>query len=252
MAVQKQAEDRSPGAAGDARATAVGAQGFAPAAPAAPSAPAPHRSRSREEWVQGTLWPAQERTPQRQARFETSSVPDLEATYTPEDLAGWDYATRLGYPGEYPYTRGIQPTMYRGRLWTMRQYAGYASAEESNARYRLLLERGTTGLSVAFDLPTQMGYDSDHPLAQPEVGKVGVAIDSLEDMAALFDGIPLERVSTSMTINATAPIRWRFTWRSANAGGWLPISSPGRSRTTSSRSTSPAAPTSTRPGRRCG
>jgi methylmalonyl-CoA mutase, N-terminal domain len=125
---------------------------------------------------------------------------------TPDDLAGWDPATRLGAPGEFPFTRGIQPTMYRGRLWTMRQYAGFGAAEESNARYRYLLAHGVNGLSVAFDLPTQMGYDSDHPLAAGEVGKVGVAIDSIEDMDALFSGIPLDRVSTSMTINATAII----------------------------------------------
>src|SRR5215213_6265516 len=112
----------------------------------------------------------------------------------------------LGLPGEYPYTRGIQPSMYRGRLWTMRQYAGFGTAAESNARYRYLLAEGVTGLSVAFDLPTQIGYDSDHPLAAGEVGKVGVAIDSVEDMAALFEAIPLDRVSTSMTINATAII----------------------------------------------
>src|SRR5207249_3822289 len=111
-----------------------------------------------------------------------------------------------GFPGEFPFTRGIQPTMYRGRLWTMRQYAGFGSATESNARYRYLLAQGVTGLSVAFDLPTQMGYDSDHPLARGEVGRVGVAIDSIEDMALLFDSIPLDRVSTSMTINATAII----------------------------------------------
>jgi len=123
---------------------------------------------------------------------------------TPDDLAGWDPATELGYPGSFPFTRGIQPTMYRGRLWSMRQYAGFATAEESNNRYRYLLARGVSGLSVAFDLPTQMGYDSDHPLAAGEVGRVGVAIDSIEDMATLFDGIPLDRVSTSMTINATA------------------------------------------------
>src|SRR6201984_559187 len=109
-----------------------------------------------------------------------------------------------GFPGEFPYTRGIQPTMYRGRLWTMRQYAGFATASESNARYRYLLAQGVSGLSVAFDLPTQMGYDSDHPLAAGEVGRVGVAIDSIEDMTTLFEGIPLDRVSTSMTINATA------------------------------------------------
>ncbi|HTK28901.1 MAG TPA: methylmalonyl-CoA mutase family protein [Vicinamibacterales bacterium] len=125
-------------------------------------------------------------------------------TRTPEDLSGWDPSVDLGFPGEFPFTRGIQPTMYRGRLWTMRQYAGFGTAIESNARYRYLLAQGVSGLSVAFDLPTQMGYDSDHPLAAGEVGKVGVAIDSIEDMSALFDGIPLDRVSTSMTINATA------------------------------------------------
>ena len=124
----------------------------------------------------------------------------------PEDLAGWTAADDLGFPGEFPYTRGIQPTMYRGRLWTMRQYAGFGTAEESNARYRYLLGQGVSGLSVAFDLPTQIGYDSDHPLAAGEVGRVGVAIDSIEDMATLFDGIPLGEVSTSMTINATAII----------------------------------------------
>jgi methylmalonyl-CoA mutase, N-terminal domain len=133
----------------------------------------------------------------------SSSSPHVR---TPEDLANWDPNAALGFPGEFPFTRGIQPTMYRGRLWTMRQYAGFGSAEESNKRYRYLLAQGVTGLSVAFDLPTQMGYDSDHPMAAGEVGRVGVAIDSIEDMAALLEGIPLERVSTSMTINATAII----------------------------------------------
>jgi methylmalonyl-CoA mutase, N-terminal domain len=128
------------------------------------------------------------------------------AFLTPADLAHLDVEQDLGFPGAYPFTRGIQPTMYRGRLWTMRQYAGFGTAAESNRRYRYLLDQGVTGLSVAFDLPTQMGYDSDHPLAAGEVGRVGVAIDSIEDMAGLFDGIPLERVSTSMTINATAII----------------------------------------------
>jgi methylmalonyl-CoA mutase N-terminal domain/subunit len=123
---------------------------------------------------------------------------------TAADLVDWNPTAELGYPGEFPFTRGLQPTMYRGRLWSMRQYAGFATADESNRRYRYLLAQGVTGLSVAFDLPTQMGYDSDHPLAAGEVGRVGVAIDSIEDMAALFDGIPLDRVSTSMTINATA------------------------------------------------
>src|SRR5687767_5415311 len=122
----------------------------------------------------------------------------------PADLTAFDPERDLSFPGEFPFTRGIQPTMYRGRLWTMRQYAGFGTAAESNRRYRYLLSQGVNGLSVAFDLPTQIGYDSDHPLAAGEVGKVGVAIDSLEDMAALFDGIPLDQVSTSMTINATA------------------------------------------------
>src|SRR5436305_8984491 len=124
----------------------------------------------------------------------------------PADLAGWDPDRDLGQPGEFPFTRGIQPTMYRGRLWTMRQYAGFGTAAESNQRYRHLLTQGVTGLSVAFDLPTQMGYDSDHRLAQGEVGRVGVAIDTLDDMAELFDGIPLDLISTSMTINSTAII----------------------------------------------
>ncbi len=126
------------------------------------------------------------------------------STFTPASLAGWDPAVELGEPGAFPYTRGIHASMYRDRLWTMRQYAGFGTAAESNARYRYLLAHGVTGLSVAFDLPTQMGYDSDHPLAAGEVGRVGVAIDSIEDMTALFGGIPLDRVSTSMTINATA------------------------------------------------
>src|SRR5688572_28271890 len=125
---------------------------------------------------------------------------------TPDDFAGIDFTTTLGEPGAFPFTRGTQPDMYRGRFWTMRQYAGFATAAESNRRYRYLLEQGTTGLSVAFDLPTQIGLDSDHALAAGEVGKVGVAIDSLADMETLFDAIPLDRVSTSMTINATASI----------------------------------------------
>jgi methylmalonyl-CoA mutase, N-terminal domain len=126
--------------------------------------------------------------------------------FDPSDLEAWDPSAELGFPGEFPYTRGIQPTMYRGRLWTMRQYAGFGTAAESNRRYRYLLDQGVSGLSVAFDLPTQMGYDSDHPLAEGEVGRVGVAIDSIEDMAQLFDGIPLGHISTSMTINSTAII----------------------------------------------
>jgi len=137
---------------------------------------------------------------------ETSSGIPVERVYRAEDLAGFDAAATVGEPGEYPFTRGIQPTMYRGRLWTMRQYAGMGDAEESNKRYKFLLAHGTKGLSVAFDLPTQIGYDSDSPLALGEVGKVGVAIDSIEDMQRLFDGIALDTISTSMTINATASI----------------------------------------------
>jgi len=140
------------------------------------------------------------------SRTETLSGIPLQAVYTDKDLEGWDYSSSLGLPGEFPFTRGIYPTMYRGRLWTMRQYAGFGSAAQSNARYRYLLAQGQTGLSVAFDLPTQMGLDSDHPRAQGEVGKVGVAICSLEDMETLFEGIPLAQVSTSMTINSTAAI----------------------------------------------
>jgi methylmalonyl-CoA mutase, N-terminal domain len=138
--------------------------------------------------------------------IETSSHIPIKALYTPADLKHSDYETEVGYPGEYPFTRGVQATMYRGRLWTMRQYAGMGDAEESNQRYKYLLANGTTGLSVAFDLPTQIGMDSDHALAAGEVGKVGVAIDSIEDMQRLFDGIELTRISTSMTINATASI----------------------------------------------
>src|SRR5258707_6821355 len=152
-----------------------------------------------------TKSPAQQ-AKERRERFTTASGLPLERLYTQESLAGWDAEEALGYPGEFPYTRGIYPSMYRGRLWTMRQYAGFGSAAESNERYRYLLSRGQSGLSVAFDLPTQIGMDSDHALALGEVGKVGVAIDSLEDMDRLFEGIPLEKVSTSMTINATAAI----------------------------------------------
>ncbi|HZX14138.1 MAG TPA: methylmalonyl-CoA mutase family protein, partial [Thermodesulfobacteriota bacterium] len=141
---------------------------------------------------------------ERQAEFRTPSGIVLERLYKPGNIENLDYERDLGYPGEYPFTRGVQPTMYRGRFWTMRQYAGFGTAEETNERFKYLLEQGQTGLSVAFDLPTQMGYDSDHPISRGEVGRVGVAIDSLEDMEILFEGIPLGEVSTSMTINATA------------------------------------------------
>ncbi len=163
-----------------------------------------------ENWRENVYKKAIQKTPERQERFTTTSASGIEVQplYTQADLKarGFDPETQLGYPGQYPYTRGIQPSMYRSRFWTMRQYAGYATAEESNQRYHYLLEQGTTGLSVAFDLPTQMGYDADHPLAEGEVGKVGVSISSLEDMETLFRGIPLAQVSTSMTINSTAAI----------------------------------------------
>ena len=160
-------------------------------------------SNSKQEWQKNTLGPLQQRFGERQSQFETNSGFEVDGLYTAEDQNGAD---GLGYPGEYPFTRGIQPNMYRGRLWTMRQYAGLASPEESNRRNRYLLEQGQTGLSIAFDLPTQTGYDSDNTLAQGEVGRTGVPISSLADMELLFEGIPLDKVSTSMTINATASI----------------------------------------------
>jgi len=163
-------------------------------------------SQNKQEWKQNTLGKVLQKSPERQERFEYTSGIELEDCYTPEDIKDFEEAQSLGYPGEYPYTRGIQPNMYRGRLWTMRMYAGFSSAEESNRRYRYLLEQGQTGLSVAFDLPTQIGYDSDQPISRWEVGKVGVPIDTLQDVEDLFQGIPLEKVSTSMTINATAPV----------------------------------------------
>ena len=150
--------------------------------------------------------PLQAEAPSLPPNQETSSHIGVHPLYTPADLAGFDQEHDVGYPGQYPFTRGVQPTMYRGRLWTMRQYAGMGDAEESNKRYKYLLSHGTTGLSVAFDLPTQIGLDSDHPLAAGEVGKVGVAIDSIEDMERLFQDIDLASISTSMTINATASI----------------------------------------------
>ena len=156
------------------------------------------------QWDTEVVEPALARAPERQAAFKTLSGLPVSRLYTPLDRSEGDYLEALNFPGQFPFTRGIHPTMYRGRLWTMRQYAGFGTAEASNQRYKFLLERGQKGLSVAFDLPTQIGYDSDHPMAAGEVGKVGVAIASLQDMETLFDGIPLDRVSTSMTINATA------------------------------------------------
>ncbi|MFO1533488.1 MAG: methylmalonyl-CoA mutase family protein, partial [Thermoplasmatota archaeon] len=147
------------------------------------------------------------KTKPRSDSFTTASGREVEPLYTPEDLPGFDPDTQLGFPGEAPYTRGVQPTMYRGRLWTMRQYAGFGNAESTNERWKLLLAAGTTGLSCAFDLPTQMGYDSDHPRVPGDVGMAGVAIDSILDMRQLFDGIPLDQMSVSMTMNgAVLPV----------------------------------------------
>ena len=156
-------------------------------------------------WEEQTLKPGLKRTAERKGEFHTPSGIPVPRVLTPPDPDP-DYSEKLGFPGEHPFTRGVQPTMYRGRLWTMRQYAGYATAEESNRRYRYLLDQGQTGLSVAFDLPTQIGYDADDPIARGEVGKVGVSISSLDDMETLFSKIPLDKVSTSMTINAPASI----------------------------------------------
>jgi methylmalonyl-CoA mutase N-terminal domain/subunit len=158
----------------------------------------------KQEWEAKILEKAIGKFPERKPEFKTSSDITIKRIYLPDEQ--YDYLRKLGFPGSFPYTRGVQPTVYRGRFWTMRQYAGFATAEESNKRYRYLLESGTTGLSVAFDLPTQIGYDSDDPMSEGEVGKVGVAIDSLKDMEILFREIPLEKVSTSMTINSTASI----------------------------------------------
>ena len=162
--------------------------------------------KEKQRWVKESLRPLLDRFPGRKPEFKTPSDIPLPVVLTPEEGGDKEYLEKLGFPGEYPYTRGIHPGMYRGRFWTMRQYAGYASAEESNRRYRYLLEQGQTGLSVAFDLPTQNGYDADHPIALGEVGKVGVSVSSIEDMETLFRDIPLDKVSTSMTINAPAAI----------------------------------------------
>ncbi|HPC06998.1 MAG TPA: methylmalonyl-CoA mutase family protein, partial [Anaerolineaceae bacterium] len=157
----------------------------------------------KKRWEESSLNPILQKYPERKKQFLTSSDIPLPVLATPNEF---DYLEALGFPGEYPFTRGIQPSMYRGRLWTMRQYAGFASAEESNKRYRYLLQQGQTGLSIAFDLPTQIGYDADDPIAYGEVGKVGVSVSSVQDMLTLFKEIPLDKVSTSMTINAPAAV----------------------------------------------
>lgn len=160
----------------------------------------------KEQWTEKVWKPSVERFAERRETFQTTSDIKIDPVYTPEDLSALDYDQEIGMPGEFPFTRGVQPNMYRGRLWTMRQYSGFASAEESNRRYRYLMEQGQTGLSIAFDLPTQTGYDSDHELALGEVGKAGVPISSLADMEIVMEGIPLDKVSTSMTINSTASL----------------------------------------------
>ena len=163
-----------------------------------------HLEEAEREWEERTLEPALKRSPETKNSFTTVSLAPVDRLYTPNSVPGFDYETDLGFPGEPPYTRGIHATGYRGKLWTMRQFAGFGSAFDTNQRFKYLLEHGQTGLSVAFDLPTLMGYDSDHPFSEGEVGKCGVAISSLADMEVLFDGIPLENVTTSMTINAPA------------------------------------------------
>ncbi len=160
----------------------------------------------KEKWDQGPVAKTLSKSPEAKPVFTTISGTPVERLYTPLDVQGLDYDRDLGYPGMFPFTRGVQPTMYRGRYWTMRQYAGFGNAKETNARYRYLLQQGQTGLSVAFQLPTQAGYDSDHPLSMGEVGKVGVAIDHIDDMKTLFNGIPLDKVTTSMTMNAPAGV----------------------------------------------
>jgi len=191
-------------------------------------APAATREPSAKEraWEEDTLRPTLEKSPERQAEFTTISGHPIRRLYTPADLPGWDPDRDLGFPGEPPYTRGIHSTMHRGRLWTMRQFAGFGTAEDTNARFRYLLAQGQTGLSTAFDLPTLMGYDSDHPLSEGEVGKCGVAISSLADMEVLFDKIPLANVTTSMTINSPAAVIWAMYLAVAEKQGadWKKIS----------------------------
>src|SRR5258707_3059528 len=198
-------------------------QTVSPAEPASP-----HRTPSAKEkyWEENTMRPTLEKNPERQAEFTTVSGFPIQRLYTPADLSGWDPDRALGYPGEPPYTRGIHSTMHRGRLWTMRQFAGFGAAQDTNQRFRYLLSQGQTGLSTAFDLPTLMGYDSDHPLSEGEVGKCGVAISSLADMEVLFDQIPLADVTTSMTINSPAAVIWAMYLAVAEKQGadWKKIS----------------------------
>ena len=174
---------------------------------------------AKDKWEETTLQKALARAPERTQEFETVSGEEIDRLYTPLDLADMDYARDLGFPGEYPYTRGLHPTMHRGRLWTMRMFAGFGMAEETNARLKYLLEHGETGLSVAFDLPTLYGFDTDAPQAEGEFGKCGVAISSLADMEVLFDAIPVDKVTTSMTINSPAAVIWAMYIAAAEKRG---------------------------------
>ncbi|MCJ7661735.1 MAG: methylmalonyl-CoA mutase family protein, partial [Anaerolineales bacterium] len=175
-----------------------------------------------EKWNETSLQRTLVRMPERQDEFITTSSEPVERLYTPLDVADMDYEADLGFPGEYPYTRGVHPTMHRGRLWTMRMFAGFGTAGETNQRFKYLLEQGQTGLSIAFDLPTLMGYDSDSPEAEGEFGKCGVAVSSLKDMEILMDGLPLDKISTSMTINSPAAIIWAMYIATAEKQGLRP------------------------------
>jgi len=185
-----------------------------------------HPSAGEQRWQEQTLAPALRKSPERQKEFTTLSGVPINRLYTPADIPGFDYAQELGDPGEYPYTRGIHPTMYRGKIWTMRQFSGFGSPEDTNKRMHYLLKQGQTGLSIAFDLPTLMGYDSDHPLSEGEVGRCGVSISSLADMETLLAGLPLQEVTTSMTINSPAAIIWAMYLVVAERNGadWKKIS----------------------------
>ena len=202
-------------------------KGTTQAAPPVESSSTDRKPAAKEQaWEKNTLRPALERIPERQSEFTTISGHPIRRLYTKADLPDWDPDRDLGLPGEPPYARGIHSTMHRSRLWTMRQFAGFGAAEDTNQRFRYLLAQGQTGLSTAFDLPTLMGYDSDHPLAEGEVGKCGVAISSLADMEVLFDKIPLAKVTTSMTINSPAAIIWAMYLAVAEKQGadWKTIS----------------------------
>jgi len=179
--------------------------------------------RARKKWEEETLKPVMRDWPERRDEFITTSSMPIGRLYTPADLERCDYIDKLGFPGQYPFTRGVQPTMYRGRLWTMRQFAGFGTAEETNARYKYLLDHGETGLSVAFDYPTLYGRDTDHPLAEGEFGKCGVAVSSMRDMQILFQDIPVDKVTTSMTINGPAAIVWAFYIAAAESRGFSPL-----------------------------